>query len=80
MFPFWRVGVLCSALRLPAWAPSGGMLTRKAWCSFLPEGLLVMRSDKQRANYDDPKHVWRSDRFLLLLALVLMAASYLFLR
>jgi hypothetical protein len=39
-----------------------------------------MKGYNRRPNYGDDKYIWRSDRFLVLLAFVLLVASFLFLK
>jgi hypothetical protein len=63
----------------PPGTPSSAALTAKLGVPFAC-GLPFMPSDKRSPHYDGPKHAWLSDRFLLLLAFVLIVASYLFLR
>jgi hypothetical protein len=37
-----------------------------------------MKSYRRRPNYGERRHIWQSDRFLVLLAFVLIVASFLF--
>ena len=60
--------------------PQAALRSPQSLGFLLPNGLLFMPSDKRSPHYDGPKHAWLSDRFLLLLAFVLIVASYLFLR